>query len=84
MYTLYRLKKLRAKDLSQLHKEKALYNLLTVIVEVREKLSQPEYTNSATDEETKSIMEKLSEVPILLSLWLTANTFKLSVGNTTL
>lgn len=76
MCILFRLKKLRAKDLSQLRKEKALHNLLTLIVEVREKLNQPEYTNSATDAETRSILEKLSEVSILLSLRLTVNTLK--------
>jgi len=68
LYIFFRLKKLRAKELSQLHKEKELHNLLTLIVEVREKLSQPEYTNSATDAETRSILEKLSEVPTLVSL----------------
>lgn len=68
MYTLFRLKKLRAKDLSQLHKEKALNNLLTLIVEVREKLNQPEYANSATDAEKRTISEKLSEVHSLVSL----------------
>ncbi|XP_060862869.1 hypoxia up-regulated protein 1-like isoform X1 [Metopolophium dirhodum] len=59
---IIKLKKLRLKDLSQLHKEKALHSLLTLIVEVREKLSQPEYTHSATDSETRSISEKLSEI----------------------
>jgi len=67
LYTLFRLKKLRLKDLSRLHKEKTLHSLLTLIVEVREKLSQPEYTYSATDAEKKSILEKLSEV-IFVSL----------------
>lgn len=54
--------------MSQLHKEKALHSLLTLIVEVREKLSQPEYSHSATDAETRSILEKLTEVPTLVSL----------------
>ncbi|CAI6347805.1 unnamed protein product [Macrosiphum euphorbiae] len=61
-HLIIKLKKLRFKDLSQLHKEKALHSLLTLIVEVREKLSQPEYSHSATDAETRSILEKLTEI----------------------
>lgn len=43
-------------------KENALNNLETAIIETREKLDLPEYANSATDIEIKSILDKCSEV----------------------
>lgn len=59
---LFRIKKLKEKDLEQLRKEKSLHNLLTIVVDVREKLEQPEYANVATDVEKQSILNKCSEV----------------------
>lgn len=60
--TLFRIKKLREKDLEQLRKEKSLHNLLTIIVDAQEKLYHPEYANVATDVEKQSILNKCSEV----------------------
>lgn len=59
---LFRMKKLKEKDIAQLHKEKSLDNLLTIVVETREKLNQPEYANAATDVEIQSILDICTEV----------------------
>lgn len=59
---LFRLKKLKEKDIAQLRKEKSLDNLLILVTETRERLNQPEYANAATDAETQSILDKCIEV----------------------
>ncbi|XP_060869458.1 hypoxia up-regulated protein 1 [Metopolophium dirhodum] len=49
-------------DLAKSRKETSLNNLETAIIETREKLEQPDYSSSATDIETRSILDKCSEI----------------------
>eukprot|EP00102_Acyrthosiphon_pisum_P022668 XP_016659878.1 PREDICTED: hypoxia up-regulated protein 1 isoform X1 [Acyrthosiphon pisum] len=49
-------------DLAKSRKETSLNNLETAIIETREKLEQPDYSSSATEIETRSILDKCSEI----------------------
>lgn len=49
-------------DLAKARKETSLNNLETAIIETREKLEQPDYASVATDIESKSILDKCSEI----------------------
>lgn len=58
----FRITALKEIDLAKSRKETSLNNLETAIIETREKLEQPDYSSSATEIETQSILDKCSEV----------------------
>lgn len=59
---MFRITGLKEIDLAKSRKETSLNNLETAIIETREKLDQSDYASAATDVETKSILDKCSEV----------------------
>jgi len=58
----FRIAELNEIDLAKSRKETSLNNLETAIIETREKIEHPDYASSATDIETRSILDKCSEV----------------------
>jgi len=67
---LLRITGLKEIDLAKARKETSLNNLETAIIETREKLEQPDYASVATNIESKSILDKCSEV-----IFITINMF---------
>lgn len=62
LFLLLRIIGLKEIDLAKSRKETSLNNLETAIIEIRDKLDQPDYTDAATETEIKSILDKCSEV----------------------
>lgn len=63
---MFRIIGLKEIDLAKARKETSLNNLETAIIDIREKLGQSDYASVATDEESKSILDKCAEVICLL------------------
>jgi len=61
-FIFFRIAELKEIDLAKSRKETSLNNLETAIIETREKLEQSDYSSSATEIETRSILDKCSEV----------------------
>ncbi|KAL4123240.1 hypothetical protein QTP88_015449 [Uroleucon formosanum] len=60
--SINKITELKEIDLAKSRKETSLNNLETAIIETREKLEQPDYSSSATEIETQSILDKCSEI----------------------